>query len=75
MITKTSNIEMSQHLYVEETFRFETSNMSPDCYERVPGEVFLQELDNQAIVIENLRKTYPNGFSAVKGINLKLYSN
>lgn len=49
--------------------------MNKDCYERVVGEVFLQELKEQAIRIESLQKTYENGFKAVKGINLKLFSD
>ena len=42
--------------------KFETANMSKDCYERVIGDVFLQELKDQAIKIESLKKTYENGF-------------
>ena len=32
------------------------------------------ELDNQYLKIQDLEKTYPNGFRAVDGINLKMYN-
>lgn len=32
------------------------------------------ELDGQFLKIQDLKKVYPNGFSAVNGINLKMYN-
>ena len=42
-------------------------------YEGVAPEVAAQELDNQHLWIMNIKKTFPNGFKAVQGINLKMY--
>ena len=61
--------------FIEETMKFETQNMNPSCYERIQGGVYNQELEDKAIKISNLKKTYDNGFKAVNGINLKLFSN
>lgn len=54
---------------------FETQNMSPHCYEKVRSDVYRQEADRRAIVIDGLKKTYQNGFQAVNGLNLKLFSS
>jgi ABC-type multidrug transport system ATPase subunit len=47
----------------------------PENYEPVQAEIARQELDGKYLRIENLQKTYDNGFQAVKGINLKIYQN
>jgi len=39
----------------------------------VSAEIARQELDDRYLRIENLQKTYANGFHAVKGLNLKMY--
>jgi hypothetical protein len=33
--------EQNQHRFVEDTLKFETTNMNVHCYERVHGDVFL----------------------------------
>jgi ATP-binding cassette, subfamily A (ABC1), member 3 len=65
----------SEQQFVHDTMRFETSGMNVNCYECVTSDCARQQVDGKAIVIEKLRKVYPDGFTAVKGINLKLFSN
>jgi ABC-type multidrug transport system ATPase subunit len=50
-------------------------NLRPENYEPVQAEIARQELDGKYLRIENLQKTYENGFQAVRGINLKIYQN
>lgn len=47
--------------------------MSPENYEPVSSEVVRQELDGSYLRIQDLEKTYENGFHAVKGLNIKMY--
>lgn len=49
--------------------------MAPENYEPVPSEIARQELDGQFLRIQDLQKTYENGFHAVKGLNIKMYQN
>jgi ATP-binding cassette subfamily A (ABC1) protein 3 len=44
-------------------------------YEPVATEVARQGMDGSYLRIEDLKKTYDNGFQAVKGLNLKIYQN
>ena len=53
---------------------FELAYIDKQNYEPVPLEVARLELEDQIMKIEDLTKVYPNGFSAVNGINLKMYS-
>ena len=53
----------------------EVKNLIPDNYEPVSIEIARQEAEGKYLKIENLKKTYDNGFEAVKGINLKMYQN
>jgi ABC-type uncharacterized transport system ATPase subunit len=53
---------------------FELKYLKKKNYEPVPPEVARLELDNQFLQISGLKKVYDNGFEAVKGINLKMYS-
>lgn len=47
----------------------EESDLNPDFYEPVAQETARTE----ALVVQDLRKTYSNGFTAVKGINVNMY--
>ena len=47
--------------------------MRCDAYEGVASEVAQLENSGQCIKLSNLRKCYPDGTHAVKGINLKMY--
>ena len=49
--------------------------MAEECYERVQAQDAAKEEFNELLTIEGLKKTYDNGFEAVKGINLKMYSD
>jgi hypothetical protein len=51
----------------------EVRNLQPCNYEAVSAEIARQEIDDRYLRIENLQKTYDNGFYAVKGLNLKMY--
>ena len=53
---------------------FELKYLDKENYEPVPPEVARLELENQFLKIQDLTKTYPNGFQAVNGINLKMYN-
>lgn len=53
--------------------RFEVNHLKPENYEPVPQEVARLELANKFLKISNLQKKYPNGFQAVKGLNMKMY--
>lgn len=48
--------------------------MPSDVYEPVSNEVAKLELRRLLLKISGLEKTYENGFKAVNGINLKMYS-
>ena len=49
--------------------------MNPDFYEPVPSEIGKKELSNTHLQIKDLFKEYKNGFKAVNGINLQMYSD
>lgn len=51
----------------------EVRNLKKENYEPVAAEVARSALDGQYLRIENLEKTYDNGFQAVNGINVKIY--
>ena len=53
---------------------FEVKYLDKKNYEPVPPEIARLELDNQYMKVADLTKTYPNGFQAVNGINLKMYN-
>ncbi len=38
------------------------------------ADLVKQELDGQILNVTHLRKTYPNGFTAVKDLNVKMYT-
>ena len=52
---------------------FEAKNLKPEYYEPVAADVAKLELDAKCLKVDNLRKTYQNGFKAVKGINVKMF--
>ena len=43
-------------------------------FEYVATDVARLEVDDQFLEIQNLTKVYPNGFQALNGIDLKMYS-
>ena len=44
-------------------------------YEAVQrDDLMKQELEHKTLSIDNLRKTFANGFQAVKGLNVKMYT-
>ena len=53
---------------------FELKYLKRDNYEPVAPEIARLELQDQFLKISDLTKTYPNGFKAVNGINLKMYN-
>ena len=53
---------------------FELKYLQRENYEPVAPEIARMELENQFLKISDLKKTYPNGFKAVNGINLKMYN-
>ncbi len=46
---------------------------SGDKFEEVDESLKIQEAQGRALSVFNLKKTYPNGFTAVKEINIKMY--
>ena len=53
---------------------FEIKYLDKRNYEPVAPEIARLELDDQYLKVADLTKTYPNGFQAVNGINLKMYN-
>ena len=49
--------------------------MKKDAYEPVTPEIAKMEDHGKFMQVSDLKKQYDNGFMAVKGINLKLYSD
>ena len=60
---------------IESTAEFETKYLNPDCYEKVQVQDVLKEETGDLLTITDMMKTYPNGFHAVKGLNVKMYSD
>ena len=63
------------HDSVDQTQAFETRYMNPDCYEKLTPEIDQKEVDCQYLKVANLKKVYQNGFKAVDGINVKMYTD
>ena len=53
----------------------ESQNIPSENYEPVAAEIARQELEGSYMRIQDLEKTYENGFHAVKGLNIKMYTN
>ena len=49
--------------------------MHKDCYEKLSPDIVVKELEKNLLQITDLHKTYDNGTEAVKGINVKMYSD
>jgi len=60
---------------IKEQTAFETKYMNPDFHEPVPSEISRQELNQTHLRISDLFKQYSNGFKAVNGVNLQMYSD
>ena len=60
---------------IESTAEFETKYLNPDCYEKVQVQDVLKEETGELLTITDMMKTYPNGVHAVKGLNVKMYSD
>lgn len=54
--------------------QFEVANVGAANYEAPPLVCRRLEQYGDYLRIENLRKTYPGGFQAVKGLNVKMYN-
>lgn len=48
--------------------------MKRENFEPPSRDLLMQENENKTLKITDLKKTYPNGFSAVKGVNIKMYN-
>ena len=70
--TRPSNISLRQD---EQPNAFETKYLKPECFEPVDQESRAKEDANKILKVSDLRKEYENGFKAVNGINLKMYSD
>jgi ABC-type glutathione transport system ATPase component len=53
---------------------FEAQGMNPLNFEPVQKELLKQETDKKILKVTDLKKTFDNGFQAVKGINVKMYT-
>lgn len=49
--------------------------MNSDCYEKLTPEIDSKEAEGLLLKVSNLRKVYNNGFKAVDGINVKMYTD
>jgi len=54
---------------------FDTAYIAPDNFEAPPREILQQEQQGRILKVSNLRKKYDNGFKAVNGMNIKMYSD
>jgi ABC-type uncharacterized transport system ATPase subunit len=43
-------------------------------YEPVPKDLIKLEAENKVLKVQDLRKTFENGFKAVNGLNVKMYN-
>jgi ATP-binding cassette, subfamily A (ABC1), member 3 len=66
----TSGLDMEN----ADDYNFETKNMKRENFEPPSNDLKAQEKDNKILKIEDLKKVYDNGFSAVKGLNVKMYN-
>ena len=53
---------------------FEAKYMKKENFEPVARELHKQETEGKILKIEDLHKTFENGFKAVRGLNLKMYT-
>ena len=60
---------------VEQTKAFETAFLNPLCYEKLDPEIDAKEQAKHFLKIDNLQKEYENGFKAVNGLNVKMYTD
>jgi hypothetical protein len=55
---------------------FEKKGMKPENYEPVDyADMKKLEHENKILKIQDLKKTFSNGFQAVKGLNIKMYNS
>ena len=73
-MTHTGNVDSGIDS-VEQTYKFETAFLNPDCYEKLSPEIEPKEVAKQFLKVSNLKKQYENGFKAVNGINVKMYTD
>lgn len=57
----------------DETY-FEAKYMDRRNYEPVPKDLIKLEAENKVLKVQDLRKTFENGFKAVNGLNVKMYN-
>ena len=60
---------------VETTREFETKYLNPKCYENVQVQDVLKEETGDLLTVTDLMKTYPGDIHAVRGLNVKMYSD
>lgn len=53
---------------------FETRQMKRENFEPVSRDLAVMEQESKILKITDLHKTYPNGFSAVKGLNVRMFN-
>jgi Ca2+-transporting ATPase len=53
---------------------FEAKYMDRRNYEPVPKDLIKLEAENKVLKVQDLRKTFENGFKAVNGLNVKMYN-
>jgi ATP-binding cassette, subfamily A (ABC1), member 3 len=58
----------------EDELYFEAKYMKKDNFEPVARDLIKQEADKKILKVTDLKKTFENGFQAVKGVNLKMYN-
>ena len=59
----------------DEVEMHELKYLNKNNFEPVPREIAQKEADGNILKITDLQKTYDNGFQAVKGVNLKMYTD
>ncbi len=60
---------------INEVYKFETALINSACYERLGPEYEEKEISQEILKVDGLKKEYENGFKAVNGLNVKMYSD
>lgn len=71
---RPSNVSLKEE-EAASPFAFETKYLKPECFEPADFEIRNKEMTSQILKVADLKKEYENGFKAVNGINLKMYSD
>lgn len=73
LVDRLTDTTHTKDLFDNDDDDFEARHLKKGNYEPVSVETAKLELKNLYLMVRNLHKTYPGGFKAVNGINIKMY--